>query len=129
MKYNEYFVYNWRVCVNYTVCRLYEICIHLHSLTTCLLFIFEYFCSWVFLFSVYFPLSGSSCIFGSLCVNTLFSYVGDVCQAQCLIVLLRVTYLHSLTTESIEKSRISILISIYFSTTPLKALHKIQHNE
>ena len=60
-------------------------------------YIIEYFCSWVFLFCVYFPLSGSTCIFGSLCVNTLFSYVGDVCQAQCLIVLLRVTYLHSLT--------------------------------
>jgi len=28
-------------------------------------YIIEYFCSWVFLFSVYFPLSGSSCIFGS----------------------------------------------------------------
>jgi len=71
-------------------------------------YIIEYFCSWVFLFSVYFPLSGSSCIFGSLCVNTLFSYVGDVCQAQCLIVLLRVTYLHSLTTESIEKRQESL---------------------
>lgn len=100
--------YSWRVCGNYTVCKLDEICIHHHLLTTFTLLI------WLHIFTsinLFFP----TLWILMLCGNPVLSYIGWCWQGAVPHSLSQYRYFFSCTRAWIVKYPEPLCILICFS--------------